>query len=661
MNQVDDKDELPYLDCGITDWNLRPRKIEGEKYLKTIEIYTLPFKLVKKLSPEEQATYKYIVHIDGHVSAFRLSLELRMGSLILIVDSIYNMWYKNLLKPYVHYVPVKKDLSDIIEKVKWCKANDKKCEEIAKNAKKFYEEYLSKEDIFDYLKGLIVNLRKVGGDYDYRELPLAKQLRKEKEWFLTLQKSREVPVFGFPIIGGNRDRDYHKYKAVSKFMFEHKLSFREMISKNKLSTITLCEVSGTEFIVKSSKDEKKMNENIHEAYIAMNEINHLLKHIPNFVFVFNALKFEDGVSVVLEKIEGVNMLDWLKSDDFNFEDFKLILAQLCLALQVAQKACSFVHYDLYPWNVMIQKLDEEKDIEYVVNSEKVVRIHTNIIPVIIDYGKTRVIHNNEHFGFINMFKFSKIHDLMTIVFSSILQICEKGFNDNLKETLKIINFFTGNKCFAKRITSEKQLNHFVTENSSFTKTISLEKFDLEDVKLDNFLEILNLNKKKVFITKRRMKKVARRIISTKQYYDFIVNASSGDRKYGVKSFSRFDEKIYVYYYFQQLNNRKYIRNFRDMLKDSKIIENKYFSLKEKRKSLNLRDDFVDGEKMEVDNDKNYNYLDLDIIDMILTYSGDFEVSEEDREILLREINGVHLSPNREHSADINILRGVDDN
>ncbi len=39
------------------------------------------------------------------------------------------MWFSHLLKPYIHYVPVKSDLSDLIEKIQWCRDNDEKCKE----------------------------------------------------------------------------------------------------------------------------------------------------------------------------------------------------------------------------------------------------------------------------------------------------------------------------------------------------------------------------------------------------------------------------------------------------------------------------------------------------------------------------------------------------
>ena len=107
---------IPYIDAGITNWNLRPRKIEKEKYLQTIEIDKLPFGLVNKLTPQEQSKYKYLINVDGHVTAFRLSLELSMGCVILLVDSEWKIWFSKFLVPFEHYIPIKNDLSDIQEK-----------------------------------------------------------------------------------------------------------------------------------------------------------------------------------------------------------------------------------------------------------------------------------------------------------------------------------------------------------------------------------------------------------------------------------------------------------------------------------------------------------------------------------------------------------------
>ena len=95
------------------------------------------------MNTEKQSGYKFILNIDGHVKAFRLGNELRMGSVILLVDSPYKLWFQEKLKPNKHYIPVKSDLSDLKQQIEWCIKNDKKCQQIAKDALTFYNNFIS--------------------------------------------------------------------------------------------------------------------------------------------------------------------------------------------------------------------------------------------------------------------------------------------------------------------------------------------------------------------------------------------------------------------------------------------------------------------------------------------------------------------------------------
>lgn len=63
--------------------------------------------------------------------------------------------YFPLLKPFYDHVPVKADLSDLKEKIEWCREHDAECKIIAENAKKVYDRYISKEGILDYMQVLL--------------------------------------------------------------------------------------------------------------------------------------------------------------------------------------------------------------------------------------------------------------------------------------------------------------------------------------------------------------------------------------------------------------------------------------------------------------------------------------------------------------------------
>jgi hypothetical protein len=55
------------------------------------------------------------------------------------------------LEPYVNYIPLKKDLSDIFEKLEWLKTNDSKAKIISENALAFCRNCLMPEDLDEYI------------------------------------------------------------------------------------------------------------------------------------------------------------------------------------------------------------------------------------------------------------------------------------------------------------------------------------------------------------------------------------------------------------------------------------------------------------------------------------------------------------------------------
>ncbi len=139
---------MSLLDVGITAANKKKyhfHKDTGLGYIHT----DIPF--VNRLNKIEQSKYKYILEIEGNVAAHRIASDMLLGSVPLIVDTEYTLWFQHLLKEYVHYIPVKKDLSDLIEKIRWCNQNDDICEKIAKNARQFALDILNKDVIMNVI------------------------------------------------------------------------------------------------------------------------------------------------------------------------------------------------------------------------------------------------------------------------------------------------------------------------------------------------------------------------------------------------------------------------------------------------------------------------------------------------------------------------------
>ena len=102
------------------------------------------------MSIEDQIKYKYILDIDGWTNTWDGTVwKLYSGSVLLKTNSIWKQWYYDDLKPYVHYVPVNNDFSNLNEQIKWCQINQDKCKQIIYNARNFVLENLNFEKVIN--------------------------------------------------------------------------------------------------------------------------------------------------------------------------------------------------------------------------------------------------------------------------------------------------------------------------------------------------------------------------------------------------------------------------------------------------------------------------------------------------------------------------------
>lgn len=514
-HNLNSSDKIPLIDAGITKFNLRPRKLMGEKYLKTIDINKLKeigVKLINKLTPEEQSKYKYIVNIDGHVSAFRLSLELGMNCCILLVESKYKLWFENMLKPYVHYVPIKADLSNLISQIEWCRQNDDKCEIISIKSRKFYMKYLQKDGILDYLQKLIVDLKNSTGLYFYNSKSLLQlQLDKEIKMIVKTQKypdkykGKQHTDFTTLDIYRDYRRTYGFLKSLMWILNigrgkDKNFKNFEIIYENNAKTVNVKKALFLGCPVTIKKSKLKEKENIHEIFIGIKCINKLLKYVPNFSYMFGyyhtSFKREKA-TVIMEYIQGKTLCEWIKTE-FNMKEFLFILIQICLTLELSQKLYGFVHWDLTPWNIIINRQLDFKIIDYMLDTKNIFRIKTNIIPVIIDYGKSHVIYEHKHYGYIHMYKTSTIQDIISLLLNSLYDISlNKNLNSNIiNEIILLSNFLTGNRYMKKIYKTGKMgmggLRYSYGKAKKYSELINSKKYDLEKLKpIDLILYIKN--------------------------------------------------------------------------------------------------------------------------------------------------------------------------
>lgn len=90
------------------------------------------------------------MNIDGTVAAYRFPYLLAGDSLVFKQKSKYYEFFYKALTPGLHYVPVKSDLSDLVEKIMWAKEHDEEGLKIAKSARQFVRDNLLPHDILCY-------------------------------------------------------------------------------------------------------------------------------------------------------------------------------------------------------------------------------------------------------------------------------------------------------------------------------------------------------------------------------------------------------------------------------------------------------------------------------------------------------------------------------
>ena len=79
--------------------------------------------------------YKYLVDVDGYSCAWKSCfLKLCTKSVVLKMTSDNEQWYYDQLTPWINFIPVRNDASDLLEIYRWVRGHEEQCRLIAENA-----------------------------------------------------------------------------------------------------------------------------------------------------------------------------------------------------------------------------------------------------------------------------------------------------------------------------------------------------------------------------------------------------------------------------------------------------------------------------------------------------------------------------------------------
>ncbi|KAI8616441.1 lipopolysaccharide-modifying protein, partial [Chytriomyces sp. MP71] len=90
--------------------------------------------LKNKVPFDKTLNFKFLLVLDGNGWPARLQSYLHTNSVV-VYNGIFRDFFNWQLEPFVHYVPVRLDLSDLEERVQWLMDHDEEARKISENAR----------------------------------------------------------------------------------------------------------------------------------------------------------------------------------------------------------------------------------------------------------------------------------------------------------------------------------------------------------------------------------------------------------------------------------------------------------------------------------------------------------------------------------------------
>jgi hypothetical protein len=94
--------------------------------------------------PQQVERWGALVDVEGVGYSGRLKLLLHAGRPVLVADRPWREWYWDGLTPMEHYVPVRRDLSDLVERAEWVRTRPQEADRIGRAGQRFARRVLTR-------------------------------------------------------------------------------------------------------------------------------------------------------------------------------------------------------------------------------------------------------------------------------------------------------------------------------------------------------------------------------------------------------------------------------------------------------------------------------------------------------------------------------------
>jgi hypothetical protein len=110
---------------------------------------------------DDHPQYRHLLHVDGQTASWGLAHKINSGSVVLWIQSARNHreFYYPLLKPWIHYIPIQPDVSDLKSIAKWIHSNQASVKQIARNAAHLADTRMRAQDLYCYVYRLLASIK----------------------------------------------------------------------------------------------------------------------------------------------------------------------------------------------------------------------------------------------------------------------------------------------------------------------------------------------------------------------------------------------------------------------------------------------------------------------------------------------------------------------
>jgi len=122
----------------------RPELIEAFNLEPNFDRDKIAYGNAFRLMDEQAAIYRHLIDIEGVGYSARLKVLLHARRPVLIAMHPWHEWFFRYMEPFRHYVPVSRDLSDLVERIEWLRAYPAREAEIAREGQRFAQTRLTR-------------------------------------------------------------------------------------------------------------------------------------------------------------------------------------------------------------------------------------------------------------------------------------------------------------------------------------------------------------------------------------------------------------------------------------------------------------------------------------------------------------------------------------